>query len=213
MMISKAEYSTVLKCAELYKNELLNTNVLFIYENRRTKKYESEEVTFLASNFKHLTGVLYSHNDKNQEEETTEGAVDFFNLALKKRLNINKCKYKSDGTTTIKLQILSSIMNIKKTARMIGDYNHSRLHIMADKMCGSISTTLAFTRSKTNELYPSSTLREDIRKLVTEFHTVIAVYQKSIHDSEYTDCCYKSKKYSTSKLPESIKRKIKKELL
>lgn len=83
-MISKAEYATVLRCAEQYEKELLDTNVLFIYENRRTKKYES------------------------------------------------------DGTTAIKLQILSSVMNIKKTARMIGDYNHSRLHIMAVKMCGSV---------------------------------------------------------------------------
>lgn len=213
MMISKAEYATVLRCAEQYEKELLDTKVLFIYENRKTKKYEFEEVTFLSSNFKHLTGVLYPYNDKDQKEETTEGAVHFFNLALRKRLDINKCKYKSDGTTSIKLQILSSVMNIKRTARMIGDYNHSKLHIMADKMCGSVSTTLAFTRSKSNELYPSSTLREDIRKLVTEYHTVIAVYQKSIHDSEYTVCCFISKKYSKSKVPESIKKKIKEELL
>lgn len=207
MMISKADYATVLRCAEQYEKELLNTKILFVYENRRTKEYESEEVTFLPSNFKHLTGVLYSQNDKEQE---SEGAVYFFNLALKKRLDIHKCKYKSDGTTTIKLQILSSIMNIKKTARMIGDYNHSRLHIMADKMCGSTSATLAFTRSKSNELFPSSTLREDIRRLVTEYHTVVAVYQKAIQDSEYTECCYTSKKYDTSKLPKCIEKKLKK---
>lgn len=210
-MISKADYAIVIRCAEQYEKELLDTNVLFVYENRRTKKYESVEVTFLASNFKHLTGVIYPHNDKEEADEMSEGAVHFFNLALRKRLNINKCNYKSDGTTPIKLQILSSIMNIKKTARMIGDYNNSRLHIMADKMCGSTSATLAFTRSGSNELLPSSTLREDIRRLVTEYHTVIAVYQKSIQDREYANCFYTSKKYSISKLPKSIKEKLKEE--
>lgn len=96
---------------------------------------------------------------------------------------------KENSLITLMISITSmfliGVFCIKKTARMIADYNHSRLHIMTDKMCGSISTTLALTRSESNELYPSSTLREDIRRFVTEYHMGMAVCQKSIHDSEY----------------------------
>lgn len=209
-MISKSEYSTVLTCANVYKEELLDTNIIFIYENRITKQIEYVESTFLAGNFKHLTGIIYPNESiKSESDDKIGQAIHFFNLALSKRLNIDKCKYKRDGTTALKLQILSSIMNIKRTARMIGDYNQSRLHIMADKMCGSVSATLAFTQDKEYGLCPSSTIKDDIRNLVNQYHPIVAVYQKPIDEEKYSQCHYISKKYDASKLPDIIKNKLK----
>ncbi|MEG0710085.1 MAG: PBECR4 domain-containing protein [Longicatena sp.] len=208
-MINKNDYATVLRCAKQYKKELADTKMLFVYENRHTKEYGYFEATFLASNFKHLTGIIYPF--KNEEKDTvdsTDGAVHFLNLALRKRLDINKCKYKSDGTTQIKLQILQMIMNIKKTARMIGDFNHSKLHIMADKMCGSVVATLAFTKNEIGYYCPSSALREDIRNLVTDFHSIIAIYQKDINNDTYTRVCYESQKLDHTKLKEMNEEKV-----
>ncbi|MGX8833686.1 PBECR4 domain-containing protein [Amedibacillus sp. YH-ame6] len=200
-MINRNDYATVLRCAEQYKRELADTKMLFVYENRHTKEYGCFEAAFLSSNFKHLTGIIYPFkNEEIDTEDLTDGAVHFFNLALRKRLDIDKCKYKSDGTTQLKLQILQMIMNIKKTARMIGDFNHSKLHIMADKMCGSVATTLAFTKNEIGDYCPSSALREDIRNLVTDFHPIIAIYQKDINEDTYTRVCYKSQKLDHTKL-------------
>ena len=44
MKISKADYATLRVQSNMKKN--LDTNILFVYENRRTKEYESKEVTF-----------------------------------------------------------------------------------------------------------------------------------------------------------------------
>lgn len=123
-------------------------------------------------------------------------------------MDINECKYKSDGTTQIKLQILQMIMNIKKTARMIGDFNHSKLYIMADKMCGSIATTLAFTKNEIGDYCPSSALREDIRNLVTDFHSILAIYQKYINDDTYTRVCHEAQKLDHAKLKKMNERSI-----
>lgn len=208
-MISNKDYATILKCAEQYRNELENTNLLFVYQNRITKKYEYMESTFLDVNFKHLTGIIYPFkNDGEDQNDLTDGAKHFFNLAINKRLNINKCNYKEDGTTALKLEVLQMIINIKRNARMIGDYNHSRMHIMADKMCGAISATLAFRKDARFGYCPSSTIKDDIRNLVTQYHPIHAVFQKGIDDEKYTKKCYCSKKYDESLLSKEIKNKL-----
>lgn len=208
-MISRNDYAVILRCAEMYKKELLDTNVLFIYQNRKTKRYEYIEATFLAANFKHLTGITYPKKNENKnEQDNTDGAAHFFNLAVNRRLDILKCNYKNDGTTALKLQILPMIMNIKRTARMIGDYNGSRMHIMADKMCGSYAATLALVNDRRYGYSPSSTIRDDIRNLVSEYHPIYAILQKSINESHYNRIFYKSKKFDCDNMPVTIKGRI-----
>lgn len=209
-MITKREFATVLKCADIYRDELLDTNIMFIYENRMTRKIEYIESTFLAGNFKHLTGIIYPKQDLPNSEDDKKGqAVHFFNLAVNKRLNIDDCKYKNDGTTPLKLQILISIMNIKKNARMIGDYNSSRLHIMADKMCGSVAATLALTHDKEYGLCPSSTIKDDIRNLVSQYHPIVAIFQKPITQVLYENPSYISKKFDKGRMPKDLNELIK----
>lgn len=201
-MISKSDYECIIRNAKLYKNNLSGSNVIFVYENRQTKEYEYCEVVFKASNFKHLTGINYLDNSNS-------GANHFILLAFNQRLNIQKCSYKADGTTQLKLRILSMIMNITKSARMIGTYNNSKLHISADKMCGSTAATLAFVRNNKQELCPSSALQEDIRNLVTEYHTVVAVFQKK-QGNEFYELWSSSKRYDENKISDDMRKKINK---
>lgn len=207
-MIDKKDFAMLLKCAEIYKNELLNTNLLFIYINRKTKKYEYIETTYLDKNFKHLTGIQYKHENKNTDKISIDSAAHFFNLAVCKRLDIKKCHYKSDGTTKLKMQILPMAMNIKKNARMIGDYSEGRMHIMADKMCGTVSMTLAFINDRVYGYCPCSALREDIRKMVTQYHSISAVFQKNMDVEKYDRLCFKNKIFDFDSLPQEIKNKI-----
>lgn len=207
-MIDKKDYAILLKCAEIYRNELLNTNLLFIYINRITKKYEYIETTYLDRNFKHLTGIQYLNKNKNIADNSLDSATHFFNLAVCKRLDIKKCYYKFDGTTKLKLQILPMVMNVKKNARMIGDYNEGRMHIMADKMCGTNSMTLAFINDRVYGYCPSSSLCEDIRKMVTQYHSISAIFQKNMDVEKYDRLCFKNKIFDFSDLPQNIKSKI-----
>lgn len=206
-MISYKDYTTILECVLLYKKELVNSNLLFLYQNRLTGKYEYVEVIFLAGNFMHLTGVIYQ-NLKHDEVTNSNDAVNFFRLAINKRLDINKCFYKDDGTTILKLRILTIIMNIKKSARMIGEYNGSKIHINANRMCGTTAATLAFVKNEKCEYYPSSTLCEDIRNLVKQYNTILAIYQKQLNDSKYKIIQYSNKKFNDQDIPISIRNLI-----
>lgn len=165
----------------------------------------------MATNFKHVTGIIYPKQNLpvTDVNDKIGQAEHFFDLALMKRLNRENCKYKKDGTTSLKLQILVNIMNIKKNARMIGDYNQSRLHIMADKMCGSVVATLALTHDREYGLCPSSTIKDDIRNLVRQYHSVIAIYQKKPGQELYEIPSYSSAKFDKERIPSDLKKMIK----
>ena len=45
--------------AKTYKENLLNKNILFIFENKEEKNLNFIETIFLPSNFLHLTGIKY----------------------------------------------------------------------------------------------------------------------------------------------------------
>lgn len=68
---------------------------------------------------------------------------------------------------------------------------------MSDKMCGSVAATLAFTEDKVYGLCPSSTIEDDIRKLVAQYHPIIAIYQTA---------CYISKKVDKEKMPDNLRK-------
>ena len=49
----------ICESAKKYKNNLLNKNIIFIFENKKKQKIEYIEVLFLAQNFLHFTGIKY----------------------------------------------------------------------------------------------------------------------------------------------------------
>jgi len=55
LIIEKSEIiNTVCICAKMYKENLENRNIMFIYKDEKTKFIEAK---FLKSNFLHLTGI------------------------------------------------------------------------------------------------------------------------------------------------------------
>lgn len=59
-MLSQKDIKTLTQAAILYKNNLLNKNVMFIHYNRKTRKYFSTEMLFEKRHFLHLTGIEFS---------------------------------------------------------------------------------------------------------------------------------------------------------
>jgi len=169
------------KAAIEYKKNLSNKIVLFITSMGDTLNYF--EALFLPQNFKHLTGIRSKHS-----------GADFFNLAVRNRISPNDIVLANDGTTDLKLDVLPQLMNIHITARMVGDFDHSKSILVTDKIAGTVTAAMGF--KKTKELYlPNTALKKDVRDVTakTTRQRVIATFIKHRNENLYKHLTYIAK--------------------
>lgn len=84
------------------------------------------EVAFHRYNFLHLTGVKLNKGG-------TASAIHFYQKCLDKRLTENDFTFARDGSTGQKLDILESMMQIKKNVTMIGEFTDRGPKLYAEK--------------------------------------------------------------------------------
>jgi hypothetical protein len=179
----KNEILTILfREAESYQLKLFNKNLAFIY-TQQNKAYVMETV-FNQDNFLHLTGVEVNKNI---------GANNFYNLCIASRLRIEDFELRTDCTTELKLSVLDRLINIEHTAKMMGDFNGQRPKLYTEKIVGNIYACIGFVKGKDQFFIPNTSLKEDVRDVVTHANRVIAIYSKGIDDREYNALLYKAK--------------------
>ena len=125
----------ILESCKDYKENLVNCNLLFVFGNINNPSFL--ETSFLGRNFLHLTGC-----------ETKLHANEFYNNALKKKLTKKDFELKSDGTTELKLSVLPEMMQIEKSARMLGNYNDYKWELKTDKLIGNVRACIGFVKEK-----------------------------------------------------------------
>ena len=165
-------------CAKLYRENLSNKCVLFVAaEGKSVITFES---LFLPQNFKHLTGV-----------RSKLSGADFFGLVIRNKLSPSEIELADDGTTDLKLDVLQQLMNIHKTARMVGDYDQSRSLFIADKIAGTVTAAMGFVHSM-NYYLPKSALKTDVRDITlkTTHRRIIAIFVKNRNDDIYNELSY-----------------------
>jgi hypothetical protein len=162
----------VVKCAKLYKDNLCNKKMLFVYEINSKIKYVN--VSCYPSNYKHLTGI-----------DTVCSARDFFELCCNQKISEDTLVLKRNGTTELKLKVLEQIMDIAHQVRFIGDYLNSNIYLELDKIVGNISCGLGIENNEGNSYYPKSVLNGDIRKQIVNMHPIIAVFEKLLWEPNY----------------------------
>ena len=168
-------------CAVIYNKNLLRKNILFITEE--DNKVTCFETLFLPHNFMHLTGV----------KSDIRGEF-FYRAALNNKLSVNDITLSKDGTTDLKLDVLPNLMSIHKTARMIGDYDHSRPLLVADKFAGTVAMVMGFIY--VNNVYmPNSALKQDVRDITMQAtrRKIIATFIKHNKDEKYRELTYIAK--------------------
>jgi hypothetical protein len=126
------------KAAEIYRDNLEDQKVLFLYgtpsevkkqlqtEEKILLSIQGYEVAFHRYNFLHLTGVRLNKN-------STASAIHFYQKCLDKRLKEDDFSLAKDGSTGQKLDILESMMLIKKNVTMIGEFTRQRTEIVCRK--------------------------------------------------------------------------------
>lgn len=138
--------SIISKCAKLYQKHLENKQIVFIYRNELNHS-DYTEVQFRSYNFLHFTGVI---------PRSGLNANDFYRYALNSKLSENDFILKDNYTSILKLQVLESIMNIDKSARMIGNYIGPHLELYTEKIAGTTSACLGFIpQNLINQIEPS----------------------------------------------------------
>jgi len=191
----------LLECAELYKTNLVNRSLLFVFNNSGV--VESLEVICLPRNYLHLTGIVL--NDNNLK------SIEFYEMCIDKRLSPSTYKLSKNGTTQMKLSVLNQVMNIHKTAKMVGDYTDTNSVLVKEKLAGTITACMGFVhdQGKRNSYVPNTVLRGDIRNVVDSTKNVLAIFRKSKDEPIYRECTYLAKSVSLeSILSGTLKSKV-----
>lgn len=172
------------KSAKEYHINLENNNVLFISGPPGNPHYL--ETVFLPRHFLHLTGIQLSGRNNVK-------SADFYKKCLRGQLSPHDFFLASDGTTEMKLNVILPLMNIHKTAKMMGDYNFAKTLLYTQKLTGSVSGCIGFTYSK-GYFNPNTLLNEDIRDITYRPQSrILAILRKPISKEIYTELCYVAK--------------------
>lgn len=181
------------ECAALYKENLVNRNLLFVCSNAALK-VSVIEVVFTSGNFLHMTGIKFKSSKSMKPNE-------FYNKCIDKRLSVNDFEFSKDGTTELKLLILPFLVKSNISATMAGDYYSSRPYLYTEKLVGGIRGGIGFIYDKRKGYYvPNTVINDDIRKITQDRLRVIGTYRKQNHDEKYSECVYKAKNVNWEKI-------------
>lgn len=186
----------VTSCAKKYADELAGRTLLFVCTDKKTK-ISCFEFAFYPWNYMHLTGLKVLRKSPTAVERAGSdeiAAVDFYKRCLAHRLSPRDFGFADDGTTHMKLDVLAAVLNKNLSAKMIGDYNSVKPKLYTEKLAGGTKACLGFLVDKMSGQYvPNTVLNEDIRKNVTSYVRVIAVYRKNAEEKRYKEVTYRAK--------------------
>lgn len=182
------------KAAEIYRDNLEDQKVLFLYgipaevkkqlqtEEKILSSIQGYEVAFHRYNFLHLTGVRLNKGG-------AASAIHFYQKCLDKRLTENDFTFAKDGSTGQKLDILESMMQIKKNVTMIGEFTDRGPKLFTEKAAGNVCGCIGFVQDRNTKLnVPNTLLKKDIRDVTAQpTYKVFAVISKHYTEDRYSD--------------------------
>lgn len=178
----------IIATAKDYQKILENMNYIFVYRDRNTNKIEYFETVFLARHFQHLCGVDYINANTG---EVLHNSADFYHRAVKNELSEKEIKMRDDGTTNLKLEALPKLVTFIHFSKMTVLYNGIRPKLNVDRLAGTTSYCLGFTKERKYYM-PSSCLLEDIRDLGTNPSQILFVLSK---DNTANNLIYRKIRY------------------
>ena len=205
------------KAAGLYRDNLEDQKVLFLYgmpsevkkqlqtQGKVLSAIQGYEVAFHRYNFLHLTGVKLN-------KSSISSSIHFYQKCLDKRLTESDFVFSKDGSTGQKLDILESMMLIKKNVTMIGEFTDRGPKLFAEKIAGNVCGCIGFVKDRNTKLnVPNTLLKKDIRDVTRQpTYKVFAVISKHYTDDKYGYLvkCDKSINFQECKFIDEIKKII-----
>lgn len=177
--MKKAARQTLINGAKIYKENLLNKNILIITKDKNM--FNSFEVKFPKSAYLHLTGV--------EVDKSSIKAKDFFNLCVKRKIRLEDFDFKSNGTTKLKLDVLENVLKVSSSIKMVTAYNGLRPELYTDRLVGNVRACLGLI-DKGSYYVPNTLLKTDIRQESTYIEKVYVIMEKNEKDKYYTNISY-----------------------
>lgn len=154
----------------------------------------------------HLTGLKPAHRIPTTTEFQSSRVIndkltasDFYKRCLAHKLSKDDFVFSADGTTSMKLDVLPFIICKNLSANMIGNFNSPHPKLYTEKVAGGTKAYIGFIMDKISKEYvPNTVVKEDIRKNVTDYVRVIAVYRKEYNEKVYKERVYITKKFDWS---------------
>ena len=108
---------------------------------------------------------------------------------LDKRLTEKDFSFAKDGSTGQKLDILESMMQIKKNVTMIGEFTDRGPKLFTEKVAGNVCGCIGFLQDRNTKLnVPNTLLKKDIRDVTAQpVYKVFAVISKHYAEERYSD--------------------------
>lgn len=183
----------------LFKSNLLNKKVMFVYETR-DRQIRVDEMFFPKSCFLHLTGLNAidnkgkKYNAYNFFKDMDEGTINTYNLLRK------------NNTTDLKFNVLSNLLKIDKTANRIGLYNENNQIFLGtrfntSKLAGGAKGCMGFVLDKDTKVFiPNTVLDLDINKVLNETSQIVAIFKKDFLENNYAEMTHLKKNYDIAKI-------------
>ncbi|MCD8104862.1 MAG: PBECR4 domain-containing protein [Lachnospiraceae bacterium] len=192
----------VVACAEKYKAELENKNLLFICVDKH-KRSSYIEFAFHDYNYMHLTGLKGIH-DLRQDAARADGeltATDFYKRCLEHKLSTRDFVFADDGTTPMKLDVLPFVICKNLSANMVGSFNSSRPKLYTEKVAGGERAYMGFVKdAMSGEYVPNTVVKEDLRKSVSDYVRIVLAYRKAQTEEKYIERVYIARKVEWSRI-------------
>lgn len=183
----------MVNAAELYKENLEDQKVLFLYgtpsevkkqlrtEGKMLSALKSYEAAFHRYNFLHLTGAKL-------KGAGIDSAIHFYQKCLDHRLMETDFSFAQGGSTVQKLDILENMMRLKQNVTMIGDFTDIGLKLFSEKAAGNVCGCIGFVKDRNTRLnVPNTLLKKDIRDVTASpVKKVYAVLSKGYMEKKYS---------------------------
>ncbi|MCD8286910.1 MAG: PBECR4 domain-containing protein [Clostridia bacterium] len=139
--------------------------------------------------------------DDSGDVESTDNkpfmtAERFYSACLSHKLGKDDFVLNDIQTTSMKLDVIESVINKNLSAKMIGTYNNTATLLETDKIVGNYRACIGFVVDTIEGVYvPNTLLNVDARSYVMDdWTTIIAIYRKKITDKKYSEIVYFAKK-------------------
>lgn len=190
----------ILLNTKLYEEKLAGTSLLIVFQDGKATEYI--EPHFWRSNFMHLVGA-------NSDILT---ASSFYEHCLNNKLTIEYftlTKYAAQ-----KLDILPSLIDLTKKAKMLGDFNGQSKDLYTEKLAGGIYGCMGFVKNENGVYIPNTAIAKSVKDLtVSPYSKILAIYQKPFSFPLYPHipayiCKDLKSKINSLKWPEEVRLKI-----
>lgn len=191
----------VCNSAQRFKENLLNKNILFIFEDKKIKYTNIIQTIFLKSSFLHLTGIKYYKSANKFFEDCLDNEISSDNVLIKNKI-----------FTRAKLQVLENAMSINKSAKRIGNFNQNKVNIKVEKVIGNTHYCLGFSNldsynNKLNYYYPKTLIQENLKNNITDDNRIVAIFSKNKTQKLYNEITYISQEANLLGMKENDKVK------